>query len=75
MLLLYISLTLGTLGKLILGFAVLRVHSYILKEHKIDGVVLRAMKRERVITLFGIFLILIGYVLEMYFYGNAIFIS
>ena len=68
---LYLGLTVGTLGTLILGIAVVRVHSYILQEHKIDGVVLRAIKRERYITAFGIGLIVIGYVLEMVFYSTA----
>ncbi len=72
---LYVGLTLGTVGKLILGYAVLRVHSFILKEHKIDGVVLRAMRGERYITLVGIICILLGYVLEMYFYGTTSLLS
>lgn len=75
MLLLYIGLTLSTLGKLILGFAVLRVHEYIFTERKIDGVVLRAIRRERYITFCAILCIIIGYVFEMYFYSNATFIS
>lgn len=72
---LYLALTLGTIGKLILGIAVLRVHAYIIKEHKIDGVVLRAMKRERYITAFGIALIVIGYVLEILFYASTTIIA
>lgn len=72
---LYLALTLGTIGKLILGIAVLRVHAYIIKEHKIDGVVLRAMKRERYITALGILLIVVGYVLEMLFYGSTTIIG
>lgn len=73
MMTLYIGLTLGTIGKLILGIAVLRVHAYIIKEHKIDGVVLTVMKRERYITAVAVALMIIGYVLEMAFYSqNAI---
>jgi len=68
---LYVALTVGTIGKLILGIAVLRVHAYIIREHKIDGVVLNAMKRERFITVLGVFLIILGYLLEMYFYGTT----
>lgn len=76
MLLLYAAITLGTVGKLILGIAVLRVHAYILKEHKIDEVVLRAMRRERYITIGGVMLIVLGYFLEMYFYyGNPSLLS
>ncbi len=68
---LYIAITLGTIGKLILGIAVLRVHAHILKEHKIDAIVLSAMRRERYITAGGVVLILIGYVLEMLFYAGT----
>lgn len=65
------GITLGTVGKLILGMAVLRVHAYILREHKIDDVVLSALRHERYVTLIGILLIIIGYIFEIYFYGNT----
>lgn len=64
------GLTVGTVGKLILGIAVLRVHIGILKEHKIDDVVLKSIVRERYITLFGLALITIGYILEVLFYSG-----
>jgi hypothetical protein len=67
--LLFWALTTGTLGKLILGIAVLRVHAGILHQHKIDGKVLNAIKGERYVTILGIVLILFGYILEMVFYG------
>jgi hypothetical protein len=69
--LLLLGLTLGTIGKLVLGIAVLRVHIYILQEHKIDNVVLRALRRERYVTVFGLFLIAFGYLLEIFFYSGA----
>ncbi len=69
--LLLLGLTLGTSGKLVLGLAVLRAHMHIVHEHKIDGVVLKAMSRERYVTLFGLLLILIGYILEVMFYSSA----
>ena len=72
---LYIGITLGTFGKLILGIAVLRVHAHIIREHKIDSDVISAMKRERYITIFGIFCILVGYILEMMFYANTTLLS
>lgn len=67
--LLFWGLTLGVIGKLILGFAVLRVHARILHEHKIDADVLRTLKKEQIVTLVGLALILIGYVLEMIFFS------
>lgn len=64
------GLTLGTVGKLILGIAVLRVHAGIIREHKIDAVVLKSLKRERYVTFLGLALITIGYTLEVLFYGD-----
>lgn len=68
---LLVGITLGTIGKLVIGIAVLRVHIYILREHKIDDVVLKALKREQYITVFGLFLIVLGYLCEVYFYGSG----
>ncbi len=65
------GLTIGTVGKLVLGIAVLRVHVYILREHKIDNVVLRALKREQYVTIFGLALIVIGFFLEILFYNGS----
>lgn len=65
------GLTLGTVGKLILGYAVLRVHVYILREHRIDNIVLKAIKREQFVTLLGLALILIGFLFEVYFYNYS----
>jgi hypothetical protein len=69
--LLLLGLTIGTIGKIVLGVAVLRVHIHILKEHKIDGIVLQSMKREQIVTIVGLLLIVIGYALEVYFYTGA----
>lgn len=65
------GITLGTVGKLVLGIAVLRVHVYIIREHSIDDVVLKALKREQIVTLFGLCLIVLGYVFEILFYEEA----
>jgi len=64
------GLTIGTIGKLILGFAVLRVHLGILHEHKIDGAVLSSIKREQTITMLALALILAGFILEVLFYAD-----
>lgn len=65
------GLTIGTVGKLVLGVAILRVHAYIIKEHRIDGVVLAALRRERYFTALGLILVVIGYVLEVFFYSGS----
>lgn len=65
------GITLGTVGKLVLGYAVLRVHIYILREHRIDSVVLRAIKKEQYVTFLGLILIVIGFLFEILFYNSA----
>lgn len=65
------GLTLGTIGKLVLGLAVLRVHIYILREHTIDNVVLAALRREQYVTVCGLLLIVLGYLLEIFFYSGT----
>ena len=69
--LLLIGLTLGTIGKIILGLAVLRVHVLIIREHKIDKLVLSSMKKEQIVTLIGLTFIVIGYLCEVYFYYGS----
>ncbi len=72
MLTLYIALTLGTLGKVLLGVAVVRVHMHMAREHKIDGDVIASIKRERFGSLAAILLIIIGYAMEMWFYSGVV---
>jgi len=71
--LLFWGLTLGVIGKVLLGVAVMMVHWRIIKEHKIDKAVLTEMRKERNIAFLGIILILIGYILELVFYGYTPF--
>ena len=63
-----LGLSLSTVGKVLLGIAVIRVHGHVIREHKIDMDVLSAMRRERHIGLFAILLILTGFVIEVLFY-------
>lgn len=65
------GITIGTIGKLVLGIAVLRVHVYILREHKIDNVVLKALKREQYVTVFGLLCIVLGFLMEILFYYHS----
>jgi hypothetical protein len=67
--LLFWGLTFGVAGKVVLGIAVILVHGRIVHEHRIDTVVLKTMKRERNLALLGIFLMIVGYVMEIAFYG------
>jgi len=54
------------IGKVLLGIAVLRVHGRIMEEHRIDGDVLRTMRREKIIAGLAIAFIIAGYLLEMW---------
>ncbi len=73
--LLLLGITLGTIGKVILGVAVLLVHIRILQEQSIDWIVLRAIKREHFVTIVGLIFIVAGYILEVMFYYNIDLLS
>ncbi|MEX0918174.1 MAG: hypothetical protein WDZ93_03385 [Candidatus Paceibacterota bacterium] len=68
---LFWGLTLSLIGKVLLALGVLLAHHKIAHEHRIDRKVLRTFRTEFVITLIGLFLILMGYGLELYFYHFA----
>lgn len=74
MALLYWGLTIGTIGKVILGLTVILVHNRIFKEHRIDDVVLKELRRERAFGITGIVLMVVGYILEMMFYTGFPFV-
>ena len=62
---LLIGETLDVVGKIMIAFTVLMVHHRFRKEHKVDEKVFKAMRREQVIGLLGIALIVIGYFLRL----------
>ncbi|MFV1917044.1 MAG: hypothetical protein ACC618_00940 [Patescibacteria group bacterium] len=63
------GLTLDTIGKVLLGITVLMVHRLVLREHKIDVDVLKTMKREQILGISGILLIIVGYVMQLKFHA------
>lgn len=67
--LLFWGITLGVLGKVLVVVAVLHMHHSLVKEHRIDRTVLFTYRQERVLTFIGLILIVLGYLLEVYFYG------
>ena len=67
--LLFWGLTVSMLGKVLLAVGVLKAHSQIAHEHRIDAKVLRTFRLEMWITLAGLAFILGGYAMEVYFYG------
>ena len=67
--LLFWGLTAGIAGEVLIGVAVMSVHWRIVKEHKIDRVVLREMRRERNLALICIALMVLGYILKVSHFG------
>lgn len=67
--LLFWGLTISVVGKVLLALGVLRAHGEIAHEHKIDAKVLASFRTERWMTIGGLFLIVVGYAMEIYFYG------
>lgn len=65
-----LGLTLSTLGKVILGIAILMVHDKMEEQHRIDKVVIQMMHKERGLTYCALGLIIIGYILEMQYYTH-----
>lgn len=66
---LFWGLTLSLVGKVLLGASVIMVHRKITSEKHIDGIVLLSMKREQRIAVFGILLMIAGYLLEVFALG------
>lgn len=60
-----IVLTLDVFGTLMIAFAAIMVHHRVLNEHKIDDRVLFDMRREQLVAIFGVFLIVAAYIMEM----------
>ncbi len=67
--LLFWGITLGVIGKVIVVLAVLHMHHSLVKENKINHTIYLTYRQERVLTFLGLFLILIGYAMEVYFYS------
>lgn len=68
--LLFWGLTLGVVGKVLLAVGILKVHYEMAREHQIDEKVIRSFYLEKILTIVGIFSIIIGYLIELYFYGG-----
>lgn len=66
---LFWGLTVGFVGKLFLALSVIFVHKKITDEKRIDGIVLMEMHKERALALWGVVLMLAGYVLELVHFG------
>ena len=67
--LLFWALTIGVAGKVLLAAGVIIAHTELARERQIDNEVLESFRLELWLTMIGILLILVGYVMEVYFYG------
>ena len=66
---LFWGLTLGFVGKCLLGVSVVLVHAKVVHEHGIDQAVLTEMKQERNTAILGIVFMAVGYMLELMHFG------
>ncbi len=67
--LLFWGLTVSVLGKILVAVGILRVHYVMAMEQRIDEKVIRSFAFEKTLTYIGILLVILGYFLEVYFYG------
>lgn len=67
--LLFWGLTVSLFGKVMLAAGVLIAHNKISHERRIDKLVLKSFRLEMLLTLAGLLLIVVGYAMEIYFYG------
>jgi hypothetical protein len=67
--LLFWGLTISTIGKVMLASGVLIAHSELAHEKRVDSLVIKSFKVEKVLTITGLLLIVGGYFMEIYFYG------
>jgi len=60
-----ISTALDTLGAVFIAYAALRVHHRVLYEHKIDEEVFTTMRREQVVGIAGVIMVVLGFIVDM----------
>lgn len=57
--------SLVTLGEIMIGYTVIKVHGRISKEQKIDTSVISEMSKEKKVALLGIFFIILGFLMQI----------
>jgi hypothetical protein len=60
-----VGFVLDGLGKILVSYTAIAVHHRVWKEHRIDEAVFREMRREQVIGMIGLTLIITGLILEV----------
>lgn len=56
---------LDVIGKVMVAYAAIKVHRRFWKEHKVDEFVFKAMKREQIIGIAGVILIIISFLMQL----------
>lgn len=64
----FIGQTIQVIGEAMIGITAIMVHRRVWKEHKINPVVYKEMKREQLIGILGIILLIAGYLLQVIFH-------
>ncbi len=59
------ALTLDIIGKIMIAYTALSVHSYVSREHRINRAVFGAMKREKIVGVLGIIFMVAGYIIHI----------
>ncbi len=72
---LFWGLTIGAIGKVLLGVGVIIAHSSLVKERRIDMAVIKGYRIEHALTVIGLIMIVTGYFMEIYFYGFTPFLT
>jgi hypothetical protein len=70
--LLFLGMTLSVIGKGMLGLAIIWVHITMATERSIDEQVILAFRRETILTVLALFLIVVGYLLEVSAMGGFV---
>jgi len=73
--LLFVGMTLGVIGKCLLGLGVVWVHIKMANERSIDDLVVRSFRTELYVTMLGLVLIVVGYTMEVMFLGGFSFLT
>lgn len=60
-----LGFTFTFLGELLIGYTAIAVHYRFRKEHRVDEQVFIIMKREHVLGMLGIFLLTVGYLIQL----------
>lgn len=61
----FIGQTMQVVGEVLIGITAIMVHRRVWKEHKINPSVYKEMQREQIMGVFGIVLLIGGYLIQL----------